>query len=69
MKVLINVFKSLITKERKPIQLGRWSLNHCEKKVSRKTDMTNEDHCGTCSTMRLNYLTQENKSLVNKIQL
>jgi len=28
--------------------LGRWKLDYCDKKVNRKIDMSNEDHCGPC---------------------
>lgn len=46
-KLLINiigVFKS------KPIELnlGRWRLENCNKRVEKKIDFANEDHCGPC---------------------
>lgn len=28
--------------------LGRWKLDYCSKKMNRKIDMSNEDHCGPC---------------------
>lgn len=29
--------------------LGRWNIDYCNKKIDRKIDMSNEDHCGCCS--------------------
>jgi hypothetical protein len=28
--------------------LGRWQVDYCDKKISRKLDLSNEDHCGPC---------------------
>jgi hypothetical protein len=28
--------------------LGRWSIEHCDKKLNSKIDLSNEDHCGPC---------------------
>ena len=28
--------------------LGRWQIDYCDKKINRKLDMSNEDHCGPC---------------------
>jgi hypothetical protein len=28
--------------------LGRWSIDTCPQKMSRKVDQSNEDHCGPC---------------------
>lgn len=30
------------------IQLGRWKIDYCDKKINRKIDMANDDHCGPC---------------------
>ena len=40
--------------------LGRWSLDHTESMAYKKVDMTNEDHCGICDRMRLDYIKKEN---------
>ena len=28
--------------------LGRWNMEICDKKINRKIDFSNEDHCGPC---------------------
>lgn len=28
--------------------LGRWNVESCNKKVNKKIDYSNEDHCGPC---------------------
>ena len=40
---------SFIEKVREPKKLlGRWSLDYCPRKIERKIDQSNEDHCGPC---------------------
>lgn len=51
-KRFLNIFKNTNNKPK----LGRWSLEHTESMIYRKADMTNEDHCGICNTMRLDYI-------------
>ena len=34
--------------------MGRWNLDYDQS--SKKVDLTNEDHCGACNTMRKDYL-------------
>jgi len=34
-------------KEEKKI-LGRWNIDYCDVKMSKKIDLSNEDHCGPC---------------------
>mgnify|MGYP001461864178 CR=1 FL=1 len=38
----------------KPV-LGRWSLEYGEK-AGKRADLTNEDHCGVCDKMRVEYI-------------
>ena len=60
---LLDVTKSLMPKqENKP--LGRWSLKHGEKAYTR-ADLSNEDHCGTCSS----YALQQNFKNISKIKV
>ena len=33
------------------VLLGRWNIDYCQKKINKKIDLSNEDHCGTCSNM------------------
>jgi hypothetical protein len=37
----------LFPKNKKPV-LGRWSIEHCDKRLNAKIDLSNEDHCGPC---------------------
>jgi len=47
MKIFSNITKRLMLKEPKKI-LGRWNIETCKKRVDRKIDYSNEDHCGPC---------------------
>ena len=31
-----------------PINLGRWTVEKCNRKIDNKIEMANEDHCGPC---------------------
>jgi hypothetical protein len=47
---LLNIWKRisyLFLPEPKKI-LGRWNMEICDKKINRKIDFSNEDHCGPC---------------------
>lgn len=33
--------------------LGRWSIEHCDKKTNNRVDLSNEDHCGPCGQYML----------------
>jgi len=49
MKQIIEIVKNLLVKEKYPSrQLGRWNIDYCSKKLNRKIDLSNEDHCGPC---------------------
>ena len=46
---LKNLFyKKNIYTSSKTIVLGRWNIDYCNKKINRKIDLSNEDHCGPC---------------------
>jgi hypothetical protein len=49
MKFFSNITKRLMLKEPKKI-LGRWNIETCKKRVDKKVDLSNEDHCGPCGT-------------------
>lgn len=36
--------------------LGRWNLENCSKKINRKIDLSNEDHCGPCGQYSIDKL-------------
>ncbi len=47
MKALLEFIKKLNPQEvAKP--LGRWNIEYCKRKLNRKIELSNEDHCGTC---------------------
>jgi len=48
---IINIIKTqimrpFIKKDKK--LLGRWNIETCNKKMNKKIDLSNEDHCGPC---------------------
>jgi hypothetical protein len=45
--VISNIKSKLNFKEPKKI-LGRWNIDYCDKKMDKKVDLSNEDHCGPC---------------------
>lgn len=47
MKYIINFFSKRISKEL-PNPIGRWNIEVCNKKIDKKIDLSNEDHCGPC---------------------
>lgn len=48
MRAFIEIFKRKLATYPKIKPLGRWNLDYCDKKINRKIDMSNEDHCGPC---------------------
>jgi hypothetical protein len=61
MKRFINAIinKFFIKNPLKP--LGRWNIEYCSKKLERKIDLSNEDHCGPCGEYRI---TKINKPVI-----
>jgi hypothetical protein len=50
MKFIKNTIQNIIQKfikEDKKV-LGRWNMEYCDKKMNKKIDLSNEDHCGPC---------------------
>ena len=39
---------NLIKKKEYSQPLGRWNIDYCNKKINKKVDLSNEDHCGPC---------------------
>jgi hypothetical protein len=50
-----NIFQQIMKKDKKV--LGRWNMEYCDKKMNKKIDLSNEDHCGPCGQ----YLLEQNK--------
>jgi len=44
--------KKFVPKEL-PKPMGRWGIEHCNKKMNNKIDLSNEDHCGPCGQYAL----------------
>lgn len=47
MRFIIKFIKQFIKNE-PPRILGRWNIDYCNKKMNKKIDLSNEDHCGPC---------------------
>ena len=44
----ITLFKNMFLPKQSTILLGRWNIVYCDKKINKKIDLSNEDHCGVC---------------------
>ena len=55
LNLLIN--KIFIIFKSKPgvINLGRWNIETCHKRINKKIDFANEDHCGPCGNKYLKF--------------
>ncbi len=47
-KLITKMIKNFIKKDLPP-PLGRWKIDYCNKKINKKVDYSNEDHCGACN--------------------
>ena len=52
MKFIVDIVKRISFQEPKKI-LGRWNIDYCYNKMSKKVDLSNEDHCGPCGSQNL----------------
>lgn len=46
MSIIKNLINKLVKNQKNP--LGRWNIENCNKKIDKKIDLSNEDHCGPC---------------------
>jgi len=60
MKFIKSIMQRFIKEDKKV--LGRWSIEHCDKKLNSKIDLSNEDHCGPCGQ----YILDKTKKAINK---
>ena len=63
-----HIVKFNVNKHKTPL-LGRWTIHENHDITFKKADMTNEDHCGICNTMRHDYIennTYSKKSISSK---
>ena len=65
MKFIRNIIKKLIPKDI-PTPLGRWKIENCNMQMSKKIDLSNEDHCGPCGYYALEKI-QAKKGLNKKV--
>jgi hypothetical protein len=59
MNFLKNIFKNILSKEPHKL-LGRWNISYSTKIIDKNIDLSNEDHCGTCSNIKI--YTKKNKN-------
>jgi hypothetical protein len=60
MNNIINFIKKYFNKDQlRP--LGRWNIDYCNKKLNKKIDMSNEDHCGPCGQYVMNKINKIDK--------
>ena len=52
MKYVITIIKKIFPKEL-PKPVGRWRIEHSNKQMNSKIDLSNEDHCGPCGQYAL----------------
>lgn len=45
---LSDILKTLFGSKKSSLMLGRWGLEKCHRKLDRKIELSNEDHCGPC---------------------
>ncbi len=50
----ITILKSCFLQKQPTVSLGRWNIVYCEKKINKKIDLANEDHCGVCDKIKYN---------------
>jgi macrodomain Ter protein organizer (MatP/YcbG family) len=63
----ITKLKNLFSLKNQPVLLGRWNVVYCEKKINKKLDLSNEDHCGSCN--QYNNKEEEQQRKKKKIKL
>ena len=47
MNKMCEGIRNILRKNEKRV-LGRWNLDDCSKRINKKVDLSNEDHCGPC---------------------
>ena len=45
---LLTEFSKFFRRNPNKLGIGRWRLEDCNKKINKKVDFANEDHCGPC---------------------
>lgn len=47
-----------------PTPVGRWRVEHCEIRLDKRVDMSNEDHCGPCGQYAIEKLRDKKKIII-----
>ncbi len=50
---IISIIKNLIPNKQPKVLLGRWNIEYCDRKINKKVDLSNEDHCATCNIIKI----------------
>lgn len=61
----LPLFKRILSQRDGPTPLGRWSLVDHSTKAYRRSELANEDHCGTCAT----YAMRQSDKNIQKIHI
>lgn len=61
----IPIFKRIFSNGDMPRPLGRWSLVDHNRTAYRRSELANEDHCGTCAT----YAMRQSDKNIQKIHV
>lgn len=61
----IPIFKRIFSNGDMPRPLGRWSLVAHNRTAYRRSELANEDHCGTCAT----YAMRQTDKNIQKIRI
>ena len=68
MKFIKSIIQKIMKEDKKV--LGRWNMEYCDKKMNKKIDLSNEDHCGPCGQYildkTLNNILDKTKTDINK---
>ena len=66
MRFIIRFVNRFLKNDHLQKPTGRWSRDSCENKISRKVDLTNEDHCGPCGQYKIIHMDiHKNKPIEN----
>jgi hypothetical protein len=65
MKYIITIVRKILSKEL-PKPTGRWRIEHCNKQMNSKVDLSNEDHCGPCGQYALTKVNTQTKESESK---
>jgi hypothetical protein len=55
---LLTLLKNKFLPKQSIILLGRWNIVYCDKKINKKIDLSNEDHCGACDIYKYKEINQ-----------